>query len=125
MLRFGTRDPFRDLFNFNLDGVIPTNNYHVKESDDSITVTTDLPGVKESDIKVASEDGILSVSARRKDGTRSYAYSWSLPDTVDVEKIDAEYEDGVLTLTLPKQEKAKMRRIEVKVKKQLAETATA
>lgn len=125
MLRFSTRDPFRDLFNFNLDGVFPTTNYNVKESDDSITITTDLPGVKESDIQVASENGILSVNARRKDGTRTYTYSWTLPDTVDVENIAAEYEDGVLTLALPKQEKAKMHRIEVKVKKQLAETVAA
>ena len=124
MFRF-VRDPFRDLFNLNFDGVIPTTTYNVSESEDSVMITTDMPGVKESDIRVASENGILSVSAQRKDGTRSYSYSWTLPDTVNVEGIDAEYEDGVLTLTLPKQEKAKMRRIEVKVKKQLAEKAAA
>lgn len=124
MFRF-VRDPFRDLFNLNLDGVIPATTYNVSESEDSVTITTDMPGVKESDIRVASENGILSVSAQRKDGTRSYSYSWTLPDTVNVEGIAAEYEDGVLTLTLPKQEKAKMRRIEVSVKKQLAEKAAA
>ena len=124
MFRF-VRDPFRDLFNLNLDGVIPATTYNVSESEDSVTITTDMPGVKESDIRVASENGILSVSAQRKDGTRSYSYSWTLPDTVNVEGIAAEYEDGVLTLTLPKQEKAKMRRIEVAVKKQLAEKAAA
>ena len=124
MFRF-VRDPFRDLFNLNFDGVIPTTTYNVSESEDSVTITTDMPGVKESDIRVASENGILSVSAQRKDGTRSYSYSWTLPDTVNVEGIAAEYEDGVLTLTLPKQEKAKMRRIEVSVKKQLAEKAAA
>ena len=124
MFRF-VRDPFRDLFNLNFDGVIPTTTYNVSESEDSVTITTDMPGVKESDIRVASENGILSVSAQRKDGTRSYSYSWTLPDTVNVEGIAAEYEDGVLTLTLPKQEKAKMRRIKVSVKKQLAEKAAA
>ena len=124
MFRF-VRDPFRDLFNLNFDGVIPATTYNVSESEDSVTITTDMPGVKESDIRVASENGILSVSAQRKDGTRSYSYSWSLPETVNVEGIAAEYEDGVLTLSLPKQEQAKMRRIEVKVKKQLAEKAAA
>ena len=124
MFRF-VRDPFRDLFNLNLDGVIPATSYNVSESSDSVTITTDMPGVKESDIRVASENGILSVSAQRKDGTRSYSYSWTLPETVNVEGIVAEYEDGVLTLALPKQEQAKKRLIEVKVKKQLAEKATA
>ena len=124
MFRF-VRDPFRDLFNLNFDGVIPATTYNVSESEDSVAITTDMPGVKESDIRVASENGILSVSAQRKDGTRSYSYSWTLPDTVNVEGITAEYEDGVLTLSLPKQEKAKMRRIEVSVKKQLAEKAAA
>ena len=124
MFRF-VRDPFRDLFNLNFDGVIPATTYNVSESEDSVTITTDMPGVKESDIRVASENGILSVSAQRKDGTRSYSYSWTLPETVNVEGITAEYEDGVLTLALPKQEQAKKRLIEVKVKKQLVEKAAA
>ena len=119
------RDPLRNFFD--MSEVVPalSNRYNVNETDDGIVITTDLPGVKESDIEVSSEAGILSVRAARKDGTRSYYYSWTLPKHVDLEKINAEYEDGVLTLNLPKQEQSKRRLIEVKAKKQLAETAVA
>lgn len=114
-------DPFRSLFD--MTEVVPRSTYNVNETDDGITITTDLPGVKLENIQIAAENNVLSVRAERKG--RSYSYAWTLPKTVNTEAIEAEYEDGVLTLTLPKLETAKLRRITVKAKKELASAASA
>lgn len=118
------RDPFRGFFD-TLNEVAPRYSYNVQEDGDSIVLSTDLPGVKEPDIEVGLENGILTVRAQRRDGTRSYFHSWSVPKGIDAENIKAEYEDGVLVLTLPRQEQAKRRLIPVAAKKELAETTTA
>jgi len=117
----GFFDPFHSLFD--MTEAIPRSTYSVDETDENIAITADLPGVKQEDIQIALENGVLSVYAKRKG--HSYAYAWLLPKTVDNEAIEAEYENGVLTLTLPKLETAKLRQIPVKVKKELAATATA
>ena len=114
-------DPFRSLFD--MTEVVPRSIYSVNETEDSILITTDLPGVKLEDIQIAAENNVLSVRAERKG--RSYSYAWSLPKTVNAEVIEAEYEDGVLTLNLPKLETAKLRQIPVKAKKELAASASA
>lgn|SRR5271157_117265 len=114
MLGTSFRDPFKDLF-VALDEVLDNRNYNVNENHDSIVLTADLPGVKQSDIRVVVEGNILSIQAQRG-STRSWAYSWIMPASVNTENITCGYEDGVLTVDLPKLESAKMRQIEVAAK---------
>lgn len=100
----------------------------ISETDDSLKVEVELPGMKREEIKVNLDKDVLTISGERKFETvsdekrryhvteRSYgrfARSFTLPGTVDAEKIKAEYKDGVLSLTLPKVEAAKPREISV------------
>lgn len=95
------------------------------EKDDAYLVRMDLPGVKKGDISLELEDGVLSVTASRSyestetddksEAKSSFTYRKSIevPETIKEDKIEATYEDGVLSLTLPKGEKAKPRQIKV------------
>lgn len=97
------------------------------ESDDAFVATADLPGLKKDDIDVSIEDSVLTVSGERKfedaseSGTfrrverayGSFRRSFTLPRGVDASKVGAKFEDGVLTLNLPKSDLAKSRKITV------------
>ena len=99
----------------------------IYENDDAFVATADLPGLKKDDIDVSIEDNVLTVSGERKfeksedEGSfrrveRSYGTfrrSFTLPRGVESAKVEAKFEDGVLTLTLPKSELAKSRKITV------------
>ena len=99
----------------------------IYENDDAFVATADLPGLKKEDLDVSIENNVLTVSGERKfeksddEGTfrrveRSYGTfrrSFALPRTVDSTKVEAKFEDGVLTLALPKSEVAKSRKITV------------
>ncbi len=97
------------------------------ESDDAFVATADLPGLKKDDIDISIEDNVLTVSGERQfeeskdSGTfrrveRSYGSfrrSFTLPRGVNSAKVKAKFEDGVLTLDIPKSEVAKSRKITV------------
>jgi HSP20 family protein len=105
----------------------------VAEDDHSYTITTDLPGVNLEDIKVRKEGDYLLIEAetRRESETKDenkrfliqerrfghYSRRLRLPQNIDIEKADAQYADGVLTLTLPKTEDEVPRTITVKAAK--------
>ena len=92
----------------------------IEETKSALTVTVELPGMDQKEIDVSVHDGVLTISGEKKVGKeekgtdyhyieRSYgcfSRSFSLPDTVETEKIGAAYKDGVLTVTLPKTAKA-------------------
>jgi HSP20 family protein len=85
-------------------------------------VRAELPGLTRADIGVELVDGVLQLSAKRtqKEGERDvkheYARAITVPDgAVQADKISATYEHGVLTVTLPKREEAKPRKITVAV----------
>lgn len=99
---------------------VPVDLY---EDKDNTYVRAELPGVKREDISIELVDGYLNISASRKTkaGDReesvSLARSVSVPDAaVQADKITASYEHGVLTVTLPKREEAKPRKVTVAVK---------
>ena len=116
--------PFR--INTNTDFAPRVN---ITENDQRIKLDFDLPGLAKDDIKVTVKAGLLTVSGERKieqkvesdDYVRSEIYSgqfsrsFTLPETVEIDKISADYKNGLLTLSLPKSEKAKPKTIEVKV----------
>lgn len=100
------------------------------ESPETIELTFEIPGVNKNDVRVNIENHQLTVSGERRlqhedkrEGyhriERSYGSfmrSFTIPNTVDTNKINAEYENGVLRLTLPKRPESQPRAIEVKVK---------
>jgi HSP20 family protein len=101
----------------------------VQENKDSFIVRTELPGLKLEDIEVSLHEGALLISGERKvekveEGVevhrqeRSYGKfqrALTLPTPVAADKITAQYKDGVLTVTLPKTEEAKPKKIDVSV----------
>jgi HSP20 family protein len=101
------------------------------EDEDGIHVQTDLAGVKPEDIKVEVENNVLTISGQRRmehedkrDGYHrveryygSFTRSFALSDEVSREEIDAKFENGVLTLKLPKRPAARKREIAVKATK--------
>lgn len=98
----------------------------VQDSDQAFLLTIDVPGLKREDIKIDLNDNLLTISGERKretneEGGRSFermygrfVRSFTLPTTVEADKVEASLEDGVLRLALPKSEATKPRSIEVK-----------
>jgi HSP20 family protein len=103
---------------------------NIAEYENELVAVVELPGVKKDRVKVTFEKGILTIEGQRKlneisqgaqvllDEIRIQDFSRSVRMNVevDVNKITAELEDGILSVTLPKQEAAKSKQIEVKVK---------
>ena len=101
------------------------------QTDKEVVVKAGLPGVKGDDVQISIANGMLSIRGEVKEqederkGTYhlrerrygSFARSISLPTDVDVDKAHAEFEDGVLTLTLPKSEQVKPKTISIKARK--------
>jgi len=87
------------------------------EDKDNTYVRAELPGVNRDAINVEIVDGYLNISASRKQGDESFSLnrSVSIPEAVQADKVSAAYENGVLTVTLPKQEQAKPRKIAINV----------
>jgi HSP20 family protein len=91
------------------------------EDKDNVYVRAELPGVKREDINVETVEGYLTITASRKqqsgtsEESASFSRSVSVPD-VQADKVSAAYENGVLTVTLPKREEVKPRKVTVEVK---------
>ena len=94
------------------------------ENDEEILLRADLPGVEKQDVTVKIDNGKLSLSGIRKIaakgsaqweefGSVEYHRTFSVPQTIDMDKIIAELKNGVLNLRLPKSEAAKPRQIEI------------
>jgi HSP20 family protein len=98
------------------------------EDEKTIQVKADLPGIKPEEIKIEVENGILTLSGERKlekednkDGYHrvervygAFSRSFTLPEAVDGDAIEAKYNEGVLTVVLPKREEVNHRK-EIKV----------
>jgi HSP20 family protein len=101
----------------------------ISEDDKEYRIKVELPEVKKEDVKVTAEQGTLTIMGERKfeqeeKGRKyhrveraygSFGRSFSLPDDVSPAKVGAEFKDGVLTVHLVKDAKAKPQQIEVKV----------
>jgi len=101
----------------------------VIETDADFQIQVELPGVEKKDVKLSVEDGVLMISGRREQekeekGKRhhrvemaygNFARSFMVPDSVDGQKVTAEFKNGILTVRLPKSEKARPKSIEIQV----------
>lgn len=102
----------------------------IKETPESFEIHAELPGLNKEDIKVSVDEGLLSIEGERtleketddKKHHRierfygKFSRSFRLPENVDEDNINADFKDGVLSLTLLKSEKPKPKAIEVKIK---------
>ncbi|QHS57189.1 Hsp20/alpha crystallin family protein [Mucilaginibacter sp. 14171R-50] len=107
---------------------IPAVN--IAENDNEFYIELAVPSLKKEDFKINLDKNILTVAAEKKTGEtadtkkyskREYSYnsfvrSFTLPDSVDHSKIEADYTDGILTLTVAKREEAKFQSREIAVK---------
>lgn len=93
-------------------------SYDVAENEERYLLSVDLPGIKKEDIQIEMNENVLTISGERKRDEQVYKFArnFSLPRTVDATKIAAHYEDGVLSVTLPKATTAKVRKIEIQSK---------
>ncbi|MFC1551596.1 Hsp20/alpha crystallin family protein [Candidatus Latescibacterota bacterium] len=102
----------------------------VQETDTDYVIDIELSGIDKTDIKVEVKNDVLTISGERKEEKKTkekgyqsierhygqFERKFSLPDIVNAENISAKYDNGVMTLTLPKTEKALPREIAVEVK---------
>lgn len=110
------------------DDVTASYPVDIREDDEKIYVEAELPGFSKDEVDVTFENGVLSISAERKQeeqsdkGTqhlherrfRRVRRSFTMPTSVDTNNVDARLEDGVLRLMLHKTEDVRPRRIELK-----------
>ena len=129
---------FRDAFSSVLpvrEGELPTRAWapavDICENENNIVLKAELPGVDPKDVEVRVEDNTLYLKGERKfeKDTKeenyhriersygSFARSFALPNSIDAEKVAAEYKDGLLTLTLPKREETKPKTIKINISK--------
>jgi HSP20 family molecular chaperone IbpA len=112
------------------ESTVPTRTFvptaDIYEDRDSLKVTLEMPGVEKGNVEVRVEEGVLFVEGRldlskyrglqplyTEYNIGNYARSFRLSNAIDQDKIGAELKDGVLSLTLPKAERAKPRTIQV------------
>lgn len=100
-------DDSDEIFNYN-------NNYTVKTTDDVLTLSVDLPGVKREDLNVSVVGNDVSITSKRN-GKES-KFNYRINGTYEPYPTDATLEDGVLTLKFSKRENAKLKQVEVKIK---------
>ncbi len=102
---------------------------NISESADDIRLTFEVPGMKKEDIKVTVKEDVLTVSGERRQAekqenenwvrseirTGTFSRSFTLPETIDTEKISADYNQGMLEVKLAKKEAVKPKEIEVSI----------
>ncbi len=130
LIRWNNRLPLADMFSnffdsdfidyFNKRGYDPAAN--IIEHPESFELNLAAPGLKKEDFKINLDNNILTISSElenekheeRKNFTRkeffygSFSRSFTLPKTINIDKIKAEYENGILTVMLPKKDEAKV-----------------
>jgi len=117
-------DMFERNFNTGFErncGCVPATN--ILENEQSFEIQLAVPGMKKDDFKMEMEDGVLSVVFEKKEEDREkqqgeylrrefdmdeFTRSFSIPKTADADNIKAKYENGILFITVPKIDKARL-----------------
>jgi HSP20 family protein len=117
-----------DFLNKEVMRYVPSVN--ISERADDFRIELAAPGYTKEDFKIEADNGVLTISSekqaekknendrytRREFSYSSFSRSFSMPEHVDAEKISAEYNNGLLTLTLPKRDEAKKKPLrEIKI----------
>lgn len=103
---------------------------NVKEDDNEFVISAEVPGMKKDDIKITFENNYLTISGEKKAKEEikekdfhqlehrygKFSRTIAVPAGVKSDKIEADYEQGILTIHIPKDEDAKSKQIEVKIK---------
>ena len=106
-------------------------DFDVAETEKDYVITGEIPGMDVKDIHITLTNGVLTVKGEKKEEKEekeknfhrierhygSFHRSFRVPDGIKTDALDARYKDGILTLTLPKAEVSKVKKIEVKEKK--------
>jgi HSP20 family protein len=127
---------FREAFNPAVtEGELSTRTWappvDIYENGDNLVLKAELPGINADDVEIRVENNTLYLKGERKFEKevkeqnyhrveRSYGTftrTFSLPNSIDADKVTASFKDGVLTLTMPKKEEAKPKTIKVNVSK--------
>jgi HSP20 family protein len=117
-----------DPFDYTSRTHLPHFPVDVRQEGDQTIIEAELPGVKKDDLNISIEGNVLTISAESKqehEENESNFYmkerfqgkvsrSFRLPEEADTNKVDANLQNGVLTLRIPTKETAKPKRIEVK-----------
>lgn len=133
--RLGSRDPFIQLMDnfFNSEATQEASNrswapaVDIRETEEAYLVQAELPGLSKEDIDITVEENILKLSGERrweKDVEEeqfhriersygSFTRAFSLPSRVDSGNVSAKFQDGVLTISVPKMEEARPRKIDI------------
>ena len=106
-----------------------TPRVDIAETDQAFVIKAEVPEVRKDDVKITVDNGILSICGERKREKEEkgktfhrverfygqFTRSFTLPENVDEDNITATFKDGMLSLEIPKTEKAQPKAIEVKV----------
>jgi HSP20 family protein len=109
-------------------GVFPLAD--AKEDEDKYTITVEVPGIDRKDLKITIKENSLLVEGEKKEETKeekesylrversygSFRRAFNFASELDAKKVNAEFKDGILTVTLPKTEKEKPKEIDIKIK---------
>ena len=138
MMRFSPYSPlsdlFQDLFGDTSKEKMEYKNYecapsaNILENNQGFELQLAIPGIQKEDVKISLEKNILNVSSEKEaaqidENTRftrrefvfgTFSRSFTLPDTIDTDKIGADFKDGILKITLPKKAETKISK-EIKI----------
>jgi len=127
---FRRMNPFVQLPELSAETLGWTPSVDLVDNDEEYLLTADLPGVRREDVEITFEDGVLTLKGMRKQESEkkerkyhiwersygSFERSFTLPRTVDPEKIRADFEDGVVKIHMPKSAESRGRRIQIAAK---------
>jgi len=130
LIRWTNRHPLADMFSNFLDTDLNdffTRRYNdpaanIIEQPESFELELAAPGMKKDDFKISLENSVLTISSETRNETQeegknytrkefsygSFSRSFTLPKTINMDNIQAEYQDGILKVILPKREEAKL-----------------
>lgn len=100
----------------------------IRETKDELVFVTELPGISKDDVTITLENNVLTIAGERKleknvdresfhrveRAYGSFARSFSLPSNLRVDAVNATFKDGLLLVSVPKQEEAKPRKVEIR-----------
>jgi len=121
----------RNVLNLGMRGLAPLPALDMTEEKTSYQLTAELPGLSDADIEISVADGTLSISGEKKEETErqdkgfmlserrygAFERRIALPDDVDPDATKAQFKDGVLTVTMAKDDKAPVRTRKIAIEK--------